>query len=57
MDVDPPFPTIPWFSDEVDRNRRYGEWVAEGNSMRDGLVCWVAPESLCTWRDGRWVTV
>jgi hypothetical protein len=50
----PPYPQIPWFGTEADRDRRYDEWVAAGGAMASEMACWVAPERLCIWRDGKW---
>lgn len=50
----PPYPQIPWFGSEADRDRRYDAWVATGGAMVSEMACWVAPERLCIWRDGKW---
>lgn len=45
--------TSPTFADEVDRDRRYGEWVAAGGTLRNGMTCFVG-SSPRVFFDGQW---
>lgn len=49
--------TIPRFATTAARDSAFAAWVSAGNSMTDGLHCWVSAVGDQVYLSGAWVTI